>query len=526
MIRMLLSSITLALLVAQPVLALTANKNSSTADHSKFEQLKGPFKTGPDVTKACLECHTEAAKEIHDTLHWTWKFDKGFGDETLGKITTHNNFCISIASNEPRCTSCHIGYGMKDSKTFDFTIEENVDCLVCHDTSLSYSKFPTDAGHPNYVPKEWPTGSGKIRPPIDLAKAAQSVGTPKRENCGSCHFYGGGGDGVKHGDLDSSLKNPHKGLDVHMSPDGASFQCQDCHTTSGHQTAGSRYVVNAKDTDGIDVPGHGDQVRASCESCHSAEPHDNGPMAERLNHHATTLACSTCHVPEYARERKTKTGWDWSTAGDKSKKTTKDDEGYITFTPKKGNFTWERNVVPDYDCFNGNIDYTTVGEKITPDADGVIRLTKLQGDCGDKDARIWPFKIMRSVNPYDPNEQVMITPHLFGKDKNALWKNYDWDKAIKAGMETSGLNYSGEVDFVKTEYHFPIVHMVAPKEEALRCHDCHAEDGRMKKLSGFYIAGQTKEPLLDTIGWLLVLLTALGVLGHALVRIIMSSKRK
>ena len=42
----------------------------STTDHSKFEGLQQPFETGPDVTKACLVCHTEAAKQIHQTIHW------------------------------------------------------------------------------------------------------------------------------------------------------------------------------------------------------------------------------------------------------------------------------------------------------------------------------------------------------------------------------------------------------------------------------------------------------------------------
>jgi len=32
----------------------------STADHSKFTILQQDFKTGPEVTKACLTCHTEA----------------------------------------------------------------------------------------------------------------------------------------------------------------------------------------------------------------------------------------------------------------------------------------------------------------------------------------------------------------------------------------------------------------------------------------------------------------------------------
>jgi len=43
--------------------------STSTADHSKFEELQQPFKTGPEVTKACLGCHTEAAKQLHKTKH-------------------------------------------------------------------------------------------------------------------------------------------------------------------------------------------------------------------------------------------------------------------------------------------------------------------------------------------------------------------------------------------------------------------------------------------------------------------------
>ncbi|MGY5614143.1 tetrathionate reductase family octaheme c-type cytochrome [Vibrio brasiliensis] len=497
----------------------------STADHSTFTQLQGPFNSGPDVTAACLECHTEAAHQIQETTHWTWAFDVGLEDKIVGKKNVINNFCISTASNEPRCTSCHVGYGWKDN-TFDHTKQENVDCLVCHDNSGQYSKFPTDAGHPNYVAKEWPVGSGKERVPVDLSKAAQSVGDPSRDTCGSCHFFGGGGDGVKHGDMDSSLSNPSHSLDVHMSSDGANFACQDCHTTSGHQTAGSRYIVNAKDTDGIDFPGHGDQNRASCESCHGLAPHQGNRLANRLNEHVENIACSTCHVPEYAREKKTKTVWDWSTAGDKSRSTTKDDEGYVTYTPTKGDFVWQRNVTPDYACFNGDMRYTTIGEKVVPNQEGVVELTKPQGNCGDDDSRVWPFKIMRSTQPYDTANQIMVTPHLFGKDKNAYWKHFDWDKAAMAGMAATGETYSGEMTFVDSVYHFPIVHMVAPKEEALSCGACHSQDGRLAALSGFYIPSQTSIQWLDNVGWLVVLMTLLAVIGHALMRIKGTSSQK
>ena len=61
----------------------------------------------------------------------------------------------------------------------------------------------------------------------DLLAAARSVGTPQRENCLGCHAYGGGGQAVKHGDIDSSLAHPFEEEDVHMGRHG--FLCVDCH---------------------------------------------------------------------------------------------------------------------------------------------------------------------------------------------------------------------------------------------------------------------------------------------------------
>jgi hypothetical protein len=94
-------------------------KLTTTADHTKFKQLQKTFDSGPEVTKACLECHTEAAGQIHRTKHWKWEFLNPETKQTLGKKTVLNNFCISIASNYASCTSCHVGYGWKDAN-FDF----------------------------------------------------------------------------------------------------------------------------------------------------------------------------------------------------------------------------------------------------------------------------------------------------------------------------------------------------------------------------------------------------------------------
>ena len=73
-------------------------------------------------------------------------------------------------------------------------------------------------------PPEFPSKSGKKWPAVDLEKVAKSVGMPGRQNGGACHFFGGGGDHVKHGDLDSSLTKPSRDMDVHMAVDGATIQ--------------------------------------------------------------------------------------------------------------------------------------------------------------------------------------------------------------------------------------------------------------------------------------------------------------
>src|SRR3972149_12230163 len=93
----------------------------STSDHTKFKALQQDFNSGPEVTKACLTCHTEASKQIHKTQHWKWEYTSPEG-QLLGKKNVINNFCTSVASNEAACNICHIGYGWKEDK-FNFKPE-------------------------------------------------------------------------------------------------------------------------------------------------------------------------------------------------------------------------------------------------------------------------------------------------------------------------------------------------------------------------------------------------------------------
>jgi len=116
--------------------------------------------------------------------------------------------------------------------------------------------------------------------------------------------------------------------------------------------------------------------------------------------------------------------------------------------------------------------------------------------------------------------------HLIGKDENAFWKSFSWEKALTAGLKERGIEFSGEYGFVETEYYWPINHMVAEKEQALSCESCHSANGRMKNLAGFYMPGRGDLSWISEIGWLVALLTLLGVLGHALLRLMFWIKER
>jgi octaheme c-type cytochrome (tetrathionate reductase family) len=471
-------------------------KRGSTADHGEFEALDKKFESGPEVTRACLECHTEAAKQVHKTQHWTWEFENPDTGQLLGKKNVVNNFCIGTASNISACSSCHVGYGWKDD-TFDFASEENVDCLVCHDTTGAYHKDPN-------------------RRAPNLRKVAQNVGATSRATCGACHFKGGGGAAVKHGDLDPSLIEPDIFVDVHMDSDGLNFTCATCHRSDQHAVTGSRYAPTASDTGRVTVPGRADSERTSCRSCHDDKPHMTNA---KLNDHTAKIACQTCHIPQYSRGYyASKEWWDWSTAGqtkpDNTPISTADANGHEIYNSKKGDFRWEENVVPEYVWFNGIVDYTLLGDRIDPE--GVVPINAFRGGPDDPDSRIWPVKVMRGKQPFDTANMTLAVPHTTGED--GYWKTFDWGDALAKGMASAGQPFSGEFGFVETQMLWPINHMVAPKDEALGCVACHAEDGRLASIAGLYAPGANASRLLDIAGLGLVLLILAGVAGHGIAR--------
>jgi octaheme c-type cytochrome (tetrathionate reductase family) len=332
-----------------------------------------------------------------------------------------------------------VGYGWEENAAYDFSNQSNVDCLVCHADTSSYSKG--EYGNP---------AEG-----TDLAAAAQTVRSPTRDNCGKCHFDGGGGNGVKHGDLDESLYFPSENLDVHMGREN--LQCTDCHQTKEHVILG-RMVA-----DNVTV---NPEEQVACTNCHNEALHAD----ERISAHLQSVACQTCHIPAMAVKDPTKIYWDWSTAGQDNP------EDHYTYLKIKGSFVYEKDFKPTYQWFNGDLAYRyLLGDKIDPSTTTYINLPA--GDISDPEARIFPFKIHVAKQPYDQVNNYLLQPITAGD--NGYWTNFDWDNAFRLAESITGLAYSGVCGFAETWMYWPTTHMVQPKENALQCSDCHSPEGRL-----------------------------------------------
>lgn len=415
-------------------------------------RIKGPFKSGPEVTAVCLKCHAKQAEDLMKSSHWKWKgpprslegFGPGSKDE-LGKLTLINNFCISIEggakpSNREKCSQCHPSYGWLDG-SFDFTDRKAIDCLVCHAQEGMYQK--SYGGFPD--PRMLANGR------MDLVKAARSVSAPTRGNCLTCHAYGGSGECVKHGDLGSSLESPDDDLDVHMGQ-SQGLNCQDCHRTEAHNISGQS-VFTATYSE-----------RVTCRDCHG-ESHAKAVQKDALNRHLRTLACETCHLPVYARDVATQMSWDWSSAGKSIVSTESYDRE--SYSKDHGLFTWGKDVNPTYAWFNGTIRRYLKGQKLEGTSPYV--LNRPLGDLADPRALIYPFKRHSGRQPMDSKFRYLLTPNTF----KGYWEHYDWQRALKDGVAGSGLAYSGAFEFVDTVEYSGLHHMIPPKANALKCGDCH-----------------------------------------------------
>lgn len=323
-----------------------------------------------------------------------------------------------------------------------------IDCLVCHDRTGIYKKVPTEAGMPD--------------PKVDLVQVARSVGRTSRRTCGECHFNGGGGEAVKHADMSRQLLDPERSCDIHMG--GYDFQCSECHRTRNHKIAGRSTSVPVA------------EGGFSCENCHGEQPHyGDGLLIHHLNKHAETIACNTCHSPVYAKCKPTVVSWDWSKAGDKSRKPQKDKYGMEDYNWMKGEFVWVESGKPNYTWYNGSMKRVLLGDKVDIDAP-LVNITEPVGSIKDPGSKISPFKFMEGTMAVDLEHRHLMVPHLFPRNKEdttAYWKHTDWQKAYTVGMQAAHLPYSGKYKWINTRMYWGIEHEVMPADMALSCVQCH-----------------------------------------------------
>ncbi len=507
-------------------------------DHSKFPELQKDFQSPQEVTETCLKCHNNIDEQLMMNEHWTWaKKDSipGRGVFYFGKKNVLNNFCIGASSNEKLCTMCHAGFDFK-TQHWDSTQTQNMDCLVCHDNTGTYHKSNTCAD---------PNQPGYGYPPknTDLKNIALHVGLPQRRNCGVCHFTGGGGNNVKHGDLEMALNSCTRDVDVHMGTNGQNMTCTECHKTNNHNIPGNLPMVSASPSNSF-----------SCTECHTSSPH----KSKLLNEHYNQVSCEACHIPRYAKVQPTKLYWSWKDAGKLNpdggilhyeKEIPKDSAlAYIGNASYIHNITEDsiiyeydsrhaaailaKNVIPDYVWWNGYTDHHFIGDTITTDT---VNLVTLIGSYEDNihpmdskhPSKIYPVKIMRGNQIYDVTYHKLINPKLVGpKGSGAYWRDFNWDSSAVKGMEYIGKNYSGKYGFIETRSYWPVNHEVSPAEQALSCEACHSKNGRLSKLQGFYLPGRDRSKVIDIIGIIMILGAILGVSIHGAMRIFSKEKCK
>ena len=304
---------------------------------------------------------------------------------------------------------------------FDFTDETKIDCLVCHDQSGQYGK--ADSGYPAEA--------------TDLVLAAGSVGRPTRTNCGSCHSTGGGGNGVKHGDLDNTLNYPNETIDFHMGV--LDMQCVDCHTTTDHQISGTSTSVKLIDDNPV-----------SCTDCHNSLPHQD----DRLNSHTDRVACETCHIPEYAVKDPTKLWWDWSTAGQDG--LSDDPHEYLKI---KGSFVYGTQRHPRVLLVRRHGRAVSLGRSDRPRGHHRSSTTRTEAST-IRSPRSTRSRFIADSSRTTPSHNYFIQPNLVGDE--GYWTIFDWDIALQNGADDTGFDFSGEYGFARSDMYWPLEHMVAP----------------------------------------------------------------
>ena len=337
------------------------------------------------------------------------------------------------------CSKCHAGLGLKPAEGVSQEQLENIDCLICHSSNYRREVYKTADENLRWRSVDWDK-------PDVLLNNVQNVTNPSTAMCLRCHVGSGGGLNYKRGDIETKHIRAEREFDVHM---GSNMTCIQCHKTEDHKVLGSGTQFA-----GQDRPGESNR----CENCHKGNLHEG----ETTNKHTKTVYCTTCHIPSFAKFEATDMHRDWS----KSEYLEKIDkyEPIITF---------QKDVKPVYTWWNGTGKLTLLNEPVE-EKDGKVRLYDPQGSIDDPESKIFAFKLHTAELPVDV-ETKMLIPIKVG----IVFKTGNTDAAVKKGAEDFYGKKDVQYDWVTTERYMGIFHEVVPKEQALKCPDCHMDGNRL-----------------------------------------------
>jgi hypothetical protein len=288
---------------------------------------------------------------------------------------------------------------------------------------------------------------------VSVMEAAVNITQPASDNCLNCHTKSGGGNNYKRGDIEEAHRNPSRDFDVHMAAKaegGAGLNCIDCHSVANHRFEGR----------GTDLRPMDSQNELDCTKCHKIAPHDS----RQLNKHTARVDCTVCHIPVFAKGAPTDMERDWSLPGEI-------DEAKRLYDPHSIKVS---NVMPEYQFFNGMSYFYQFGDQAISAENGKIMMSAPVGSIEDQGAKIHAFKRHFGNQPIDP-ETGRLLPLKIG----IFFQTGDIDSAVKVGAQSVGWDISNGYGFAETERYMGLFHEVAPKEQALRCNECHNGGDRL-----------------------------------------------
>jgi len=166
--------------------------------------------------------------------------------------------------------------------------------------------------------------------------------------------------------------------------------------------------------------------------------------------------------------------WDWSAAGRMGPDASpwwKGRQGYTVYDSKKVPSCW-RERHPEYVWFNGEVKYTLLGDKIEKGL-GYVPINRFGGSPNDGKSRIWPVKVFRGVQPYDPVNQTLVVPHTTAPT-GAYGVSFNGEKRLRRAWRTPA-RLSQQGDFIKTKCCGRSPHGRAAFRH-VACNECHSKN--------------------------------------------------